>query len=404
MHTTINQKPLFSRNPLPNYPFLQSSFSSTSFSQKSPHASFSFQNHLLDIEYKEDKNSPRILLSFEKRRLSYPFLPSFYYYDPKTKKPAEKKDSFSNLLDFRDSLNPSYVLLPPEQQFLIQNNLFLYKTNLFGLPNITILGEKLSSLLANESFFLKRKVFSSLVNSIFLQSKNKNANLLENFFFKSKLPLTKSSKQFLLPLRKRDLWLLPDFILSAHATVSPTTDGFFYTSFLNDFALFFHKTNQRQKERLIYSQKHKLSSFPIGPLFRNQKYTIPLIDALFNSEFLTIHSTGKHYSSYFSKALALISSLSSYLSFYRAISSKIEKEYLKKYGLAYFNKLEDNYLYLFSSSAQNFFSQNLKTLPSLLSSYKEFQKELSIISSLKTNPFSLPKLSEKINLLQENFV
>ena len=57
-------------------------------------------------------------------------------------------------------------------------------------------------------------------------------------------------------------------------------DGFFFESGLPSFSEKFHKTRQGKESRLRRKKEFCLNSFPIGPLFRNQKISLPLSDAL----------------------------------------------------------------------------------------------------------------------------
>ncbi len=356
-------------------------------------------NHLpiTDIEYKEDEKGSRIVLFSEHKSTSHPFTPLYILpaKEKSEKKPFLMQASFSKLQEIKDSFETPPVLLNPERQFLLENNLSFYSTDSYGLPNIKLLGEPISEILKSESQLTKEAVLSSLIKTQILQTKEKNANLLENIFFKSRLPLTKTKYPKTPTFSKNDLSLVPSFLLSSHAKVQPTTDGIFYQSFLDEYALYFHKTNTNQKERFQRNKQFNLDYFPIGPLFRNQSYIIPLIDAIANSDFLKIQDLGKETNPSFSTALSLIPTLSSFSQYHKKTSEHLEQIYTKKHKILFYKELEQNNLYLYSRLSQKFLDSQLKLLPQHLSQYKEFTKELSILSSLMKNTLQQNTLMEK---------
>jgi len=155
---------------------------------------------------------------------------------------------------------------------------------------------------------------------------------------------------------------------SSLVEVEMLQDGFFFESGLRAFSKGFHERMPARESRLRRKQEFCLKSIPLGPFFRFQKVSLPLVDATGlcgRNQAKIVASRELHWfclrsESRISKAVA---GLNKQISLSENSVEKMRLSALKEFGVLSNSALSKNTGFLFQQAFLNAFSDFLKAIP-----------------------------------------
>ncbi len=176
------------------------------------------------------------------------------------------------------------------------------------------------------------------------------------------------------------------------------SDGMFFDSWLPEFARSFHSLKEGKGSREKRKREFFLQEHPVGPFYRGQRESIPVVDAIALSSkgFCKIVSNAEmhwHCVKQESFLSAEISMLKQKIAEALLPVSRIEQEYKRSHGLIYSEKLRFCPEHAFFDCLKIQLEQILFALPKLLSSqrhgvfFPNFCSALSSVKALSTGKF-----------------